>query len=1120
MRKGAIVLGALACLARPAFSETDLEARRLIREGAYARAERAAREHLAEVETRAAATEPERAEALDLAAEAAWRNWSVSPDSLELAERALEARRRLAGANDPKLATSLFNLARVAARREDHARARPLDEQALAIREASLRPDDPAIVLSLSYQAQYLAMRFGEIERAGVLLRRALAISERRGFDDPSAAVVLRLSGDLAAVATRFDEAEGHYRRCVGMSESVLPPAHGDRGLCWSNLGNTLSNHGDPIAGQAALETALRVWEQAFGADHPATATALVNLARSVSDVESDDTRAVAYLRRAIRTFETVYGPDHGLVVDTLSVLAGVLGTIRETDEALDALERAASIQERRGGADPPNYEVVVPIPLGILLMQLGDLDGAERWLRRALDSARERYGDSHRWAWAARVNLAELSERRGNWNEALRDYEQVVDGARAAGVDEGEETATHALHGLGRAVWRVRSDRQQALTLHQRALAIRERTFGPWHPEVAESLENLGAFWLEAGEVAASRRALERALGIRIRRHGALHPDTAACRLLLASTLAAAGEKSAALGQALEAERGSRRHLRLLADGVSEDQALRYAASRPSGLDAALTLIRGFQSSPAARRQVLDEVIRSRAIVFDAMAARAEGVHEAARGDTAKERAEYTEATARLAHLIVRGPGERPEGEYRELLRTARVRQVKAERELLAASPEFHTRRKAAEVGFANVAATLRADQVLVSVVRYGRGEPKVQAYAAFVTRRDGPPAFIDLGEARVLDELVAAWRREASHRPESSPTALETYRRAAIPLRRAVWDPIAAAARGAREFLFVPDGALHAVNLDVLPDDSGRYLVESGVRVSVFSAERDTVGQPAAGIAGELLAVGGVDFEAEGAQAAVGPNAAARGAPPSCRDLRGIRFAPLPGTAEEVARVASLWGSDHARRLVGAEASERAFKVAAVGAGAVHLATHGVFLSGDCNHRNAAHGERGAGTLVGESAPFDRAKPTIENPLRLAALAFAGANRFREAIASAEDGILTMEEVAALDLSAARWVVLSACDTAVGDVLDSEGVLGLRRAFRTAGAGAVVASLWAVDDRATTDWMTELYRARTKARDVSDAVRQASLAILRARRAAGLDDHPFWWGGFVGGR
>jgi len=128
------------------------------------------------------------------------------------------------------------------------------------------------------------------------------------------------------------------------------------------------------------------------------------------------------------------------------------------------------------------------------------------------------------------------------------------------------------------------------------------------------------------------------------------------------------------------------------------------------------------------------------------------------------------------------------------------------------------------------------------------------------------------------------------------------------------------------------------------------------------------------------------------------------------------------------------------------------------------------------------------------------------------------AGANRRSTARAEDDDGILTAEEVAALDLSGVEWAVLSACDTGLGEIRAGEGVFGLRRSFQVAGVRTVVMSLWGVEDQATRIWMEGLYRARlVDGLGTAESVREASMSFIRERRAKGQSTHPFYWAGFV---
>jgi CHAT domain-containing protein len=101
-------------------------------------------------------------------------------------------------------------------------------------------------------------------------------------------------------------------------------------------------------------------------------------------------------------------------------------------------------------------------------------------------------------------------------------------------------------------------------------------------------------------------------------------------------------------------------------------------------------------------------------------------------------------------------------------------------------------------------------------------------------------------------------------------------------------------------------------------------------------------------------------------------------------------------------------------------------------------------------------------------------------------------------------EDGILTAEEIAGLDLHATELVTLSACETGLGDVAAGEGVFGLERALHQAGARTVIASLWKVDDNAAQALMVEFYKNLwEKKLPKLEALRQAQLRMI-------LDYHP----------
>jgi CHAT domain-containing protein len=197
-------------------------------------------------------------------------------------------------------------------------------------------------------------------------------------------------------------------------------------------------------------------------------------------------------------------------------------------------------------------------------------------------------------------------------------------------------------------------------------------------------------------------------------------------------------------------------------------------------------------------------------------------------------------------------------------------------------------------------------------------------------------------------------------------------------------------------------------------------------------------------------------------------------------------LRFTPLPGTAQEANALARVL--PEARVYMGATANEAMLKQLSAPT-ILHIATHGFFRQ----PRSPA-------------PALDR-----EDAMVRSGLALAGANR--RSSGGGEDGLLTALEVAGLDLWGTRMVVLSACETGLGDARNGEGVYGLRRALVLAGSESQVISLWKVSDSATRDLMIGFYQRLHAGEGRAEALRNAQLAMLRGPRWR----HPFFWAGFI---
>ncbi len=1128
---GAVGAGSAAAagkpIAGPVAGDTLESLRRLVKQGRYAEAETAARALLAAVEETSGRESLEAADVLDILVEALWRGGKArEAQSRELAERAIQIKEKTLGKDHPAVASSLNNLAALLIATGDYAGARPLHERALAIREKSLGPDHPEVASSLNGLAKLL-WNTGDYAGARPLLERALAIREKAlGPDHPD--VAQSLNGLAALLWNKGDYAGARplFERALAIREKVQGPNHPDVASSVNNLATLLTDMGDYAGTRPLYERALAIREKALGPDHPDVAFSLNNLANLLRDT-GDYAGARPLLERALAIREKALGPDHPDVAWSLNNLAVLLWNTGDYAGARPLYERALAIGEKAQGPDHPDVASSLN-NLAALLRDTGDYAAARPLLERALAIREKALGPDHPdVAWSL-DNLANLL-----WN-----------------------TGDHA----------------GARLLLERALAIGEKAQGPDHPDVASSLNNLANLLRDTGDYAAAHPLFERALAIREKALGPDHADVASSLNDLAQLQLATGERPLALENALRSESIGRDHLRLTIGSLPERQALRYAEIRASGLGVALSSLDSL--SPAgARSKALDALVRSRALVLDEVGARRHALRGSGDPELAALAERLRSASARYANLLVRGPDSEHSERYRGQLEAARREKEQAEGALAERSASFRSRERQRQIDLAEVASALPPGSALVSYARYpryasdakGAAGGAIPSYLAFVLRSGvADPVLVPLGRAAEIDSLVSRWAEEAGWgarrrglRQAEGPCAV-----AGEALRKRVWDPVGAPLRGEARVFIVPDGALHLVNMAALPAGAGRYLVEGGPLLHTLSAERDLVPSDTLGArpAG-LLAVGGADFDArpsalvavaargrsraQTALASGGASGAYRGERSGCGDFRSLRFPALPASAAEAREVTRVWVSSKGSaagdsdnipvglQLTGMEASEAEFKALAPGRRVLHIATHGFFLGGRCpsaleSVRDIGASTSAAGAASGAVASGPAARPgssngaprlaTGENPLLLSGLALAGANRRDQAGPDQEDGILTAEEIAALDLSGCEWAVLSACETGLGEVRAGEGVFGLRRAFQVAGAGTVIMSLWSVEDEAARRWMRALYAGRlVRGLSTAAAVREASLAVLRERRARGQSTHPFYWGAFV---
>jgi CHAT domain-containing protein len=385
----------------------------------------------------------------------------------------------------------------------------------------------------------------------------------------------------------------------------------------------------------------------------------------------------------------------------------------------------------------------------------------------------------------------------------------------------------------------------------------------------------------------------------------------------------------------------------------------------------------------------------------------------------------------------------------------------------------------------------------------------------ALVVTPQSQYPSLIVLGDAKQLEAApltnfrsVVAKTRGVSIEPE--PAATPSSAPAAAPINSsaaydAFWKPLEPALTGAQRIYVAADGVFNQIPIGLLSDSTGKLLLEK-VQLRCVNSTRDLLRPPDSAIAKSAVLLGNPGFDSVAA-APTPASASTQSASSRSVDLSGAPLPPLPGTQAEVTAIDKLLRQSGWQTTL--YTGDRALKASIQGVRAprvVHIATHGFFLEDHPAPDNSGRNVR----LRGAS----------DDPMLHSGLFFAGANRTRSGAApaaGADNGILTAYEASQLNLQGTELVVLSACETGLGEQGNSEGVFGLRRALQEAGADAVMMSMWSVPDQETQELMALFYAKWLTGLDKPEALRQAQLAERDVVRKRYGRDLPYYWGAFV---
>jgi tetratricopeptide (TPR) repeat protein len=905
--------------------------------------------------------------------------------------------------------------------------------------------------------------------------------------------------GACATDQGKYDEAARLYDSTLAAFEAIGDNAA--TGELLHHISQRYEQAANYAKARELMERSLEMRRTHLGEMHSDTIGTANSLAKLLYVMGSYDESLTIFEHLVVNSKEAFgeASSRYALALNNLGEAKSTLGRYREAE--LD-LRAASDIWRVTPGESSDEYAASCN-NLAKLYFGMGDFDRAEALHLQALEIRKQVHGEESVDYAQSLANLAVVYNAKDEHSRAADYGLRALEVYRPLLGDSDPEYLTCLSNQA--TIYTSQGLYQKAEPLLIHVNGVRKRTLGAGHPQYAMSLNNLTNVYHILGDFERALPLGEEAAAVFKESLGDQHIQYATALGNLAALHRSMGDAARAEELYLEALARVSALVEAAALGLDERGQLAYGASVRHLLDSYLSM----------ESEVDGAAERAYAIVLGwkgATLLRQRAARMAADDPAVATVLAELQSAARQWSTLAAAPSSDAAAKSR--LAALELRKKELEIELSARSAEF--RAGAAPATVDGLQAAIPPDAALVDYVEYRRlrtvdrsatGGPKnklevERSLSAFVVRAGGGVQRIELGFAEPIDEAIERWRAGLGGSSDQQE--------AGQLLRERLWAPLTEAIGDAKLVLVSPDGAIGKLPLGALPGaKSETYLIED-VAIAIVPVPQLLPAMAAKRelnrLAKDLLVVGGVDYDRRAAKAAggaAGPRPAApweRGLA-STRGTRaieqraitdGFSWSFLPGTESEAAYVASAYrrqmqlpvGSERIVDLRGSDATEEAFRTAAAECYLLHLATHGFFAADESARKNAD----GAGANEAKrNNPFGEriAQVRGHSPGLLSGLVLAGANEppkipedAAQLAAMPDDGYLTADEIAQLPLGSTQLVVMSACESGLGEAAGGEGLLGIQRAFQVAGVRSSIATLWKVNDETTRRIMEEFYR------------------------------------------
>jgi tetratricopeptide (TPR) repeat protein len=1035
-----------------------------------------------------------------------YKDMAQFDNALSMYLKALEIIEKSVGKDHPEYAFTSTNLAGLYKSIGQYKNALPIYKNSLIIIEKVFGKQHSHYGMAINNLA-VLYDEMGQYENALSLYLESLQITEKTfGKTHYEYGNSLANLAGLFESMGQYEKALPLYLSALEITQNKLGKEHPSYGTFQNNLGGLYQEMGEYEKALLVYLDALDITENFLGKEHPEYGTRLNNLAGCYTNM-GQYLKAIPIYKAALENKQKVLGKNHPDYILILGNIASLYEKSGHYHTALPIYLEVLASTEKLKGKDHPDYGTIINNLAG-LYDKMGQYEKALSLYLEAVENTVRALGKDHP-AYGARLNnLAGLYKNMGEYKKALFMYQDALDKTEKSLGKEHPDYAIRLANLAG--IYKEMGQYEKALPFYQNALEMTEKKLGKEHPSYGTLQNNLGGLFQEMGQYEKTLPLYLSALEITERLVRKDHPDYGNILYNLGLLYQEMGKYQNALTSIKDAVENTYHQINqnfiFLTD--NEKELFYKTASfkfeiwqsffKTYNIEKPDVATYAYDIELANKGMILQSGIQLRNAIFNSGDHKTVGLFDEWKSYKNILAKEYSKTIA----------------ERRVDLKDIEETTEKKEAELTRISSDFNNFKKIGQTKWKQIQDVLSINEVAIefSSFRYRNNHNWTDStlYVANILRKsDAHPQLVYLFEQKQIDSLL--------ERNISKESSFINKIYADQKMYDLIWKPIEDYVNKGDHIYFAPSGILNQLNLGAISTSDSTYLSDDYIFHQVGSTAVLASSKKDEKVVEDIAIFGGIEFDAKEDEIAQVLAEVPKEHEYVTRGLymtdaiRSGKWTYLDGTLQEAKNIDALAKESQTPTYLysGTEAVEEHFKNLSCkkSPSVIHIATHGFFFPDPKSDKQKMN------TI---SFQQENTFTLADNPLNRSGLLFAGGNKawIGDTITTdREDGILTAYEVSNLSLFYTELVVLSACETGLGDIKGSEGVYGLQRAFKMAGARYLIMSLWKVPDIATKEFMTTFY---TEYLTNQKPVREA-FNVTQTKMKNKYRNEPYKWGGFV---